>query len=222
MAFPPPSDAWLFATIEVRVDWSAGGALGMRLSKADNMVVELAPSGLAERSGLAVGDTIVDIDDGLITDFHFEAGPHENTMVCSARAAVRDASDAIDRSRPEHTFRVLRPLGPPPGAAAAPSLQPMNHATPAHAQPPSQAPISNQPLQPQPIDPNPLTHYPWATSFKTADGAIKNRYNMPNGTSLPPVAQPQVSLTASQRKAAFATSMSDSSATTPSRRYIVH
>ena len=41
------------ATIEVRVDWSAGGALGMRLSKADNMVVELAPGGLAERSGLA-------------------------------------------------------------------------------------------------------------------------------------------------------------------------
>ena len=119
-------------------------------------------------------------------------------MQCANLRAVLGAQDAFNPASDTHVFRILRP-----GNQMAASPQPVQ--LPHQEQPPAQMAVTQPAPTATPVSSDdPLAHYPWATAFETAEGQIKSRYNMPQGTMLAPMVQLQPTLTTTKRKEAFA------------------
>lgn len=111
----------LCGMLELAVPYAPGG-MGMLIDGARNMIIEVTPGGLAAQCGLAAGDVVAAIDEHVVTQFDWAPGTVEGTLFASNLEATATASAALDPSRPQHTFKVLRalaPAAPEAGAAAA-------------------------------------------------------------------------------------------------------
>lgn len=207
------------------------GPLGLRLDSSTHTITGTAPNGMAARHGIVAGDVLIGINEHTITNFQYAPGPSADTLEVAEIAACMDAMAVISTCSADHfTLHILKPMGDselqPPAATAGPA--PPTAIRDAGAQQrglmsgrlptiKGQRPVAGQAEPPRQLSPprqtseqaaQALSHYPWATSFRDADGHTKNRYNMPNGTALSPLADLEntgnTQLDTIRRKEAFA------------------
>lgn len=151
-------------------------------------------------------------------------GPDEGTVVCGPPTATLPAGAAIDLTKPAVQFCVLRHEGRFAEDPQAEVLRRLESADGSAEQRFRErgvgAALTTARLEPEldmaQSDMNPHTHYPWAVEMKTSDGVFKTKYNVSHGTVLQPLPQVEPSLTALERKRAFAANPRVSASVGPS------
>ena len=184
---------------------NSGEGLGLMLTGDTNMVADIHPEGAGAKGGMMVGDIILAVDDRVVTSVDWRPSDDEGLVVCRAPFALEPAGLALDPTKPAVSLKVLRPVearqaeerAPPSLAeemAAARASVPQEPPSP-QRRPAQQAHVAEQrpPTAQERERMTAQVHamYPWATQIATADGGMKNKYNLAQGTSLQPLQQLQ-------------------------------
>ena len=201
--------------------------LGLMLTGESNMVGDMHPEGPGAQGGLMVGDVIMAIDDRVVTSVDWRPSEDAGVVLCKEPHALEPAGLALDRTKPSVTLKVLRPVELRREETAPPSLAeeiaasrghvPVGQEVPSPQRPPAQPPMyvatqppayvaeQRPPTAQERAQMTAQVHamYPWATQIATADGAMKNKYNLAQGTTLQPLQAVQpLDVDAHLRKAA--------------------
>ena len=191
---------------QTQIHKDQNGSLGVIIDAASNRIEQVHPGSPAASAGLFEGDLVIAIDEQIITDFQWSAGPEEGTMIVAVNSpnSVVAASAAINPARPAHVFQVLRPIFEQQEAAVPPPQQ-QYVPPPPMAEPPQYHQAQYSPPPSEPPQENPLAHYPWATHISTSNDGLKAKYNIKQGTTLVPMPDVRASFESKGRKeAAFA------------------
>jgi hypothetical protein len=192
--------------------------LGLMLTGESNMVADIHPEGPGAQGGMMVGDVILAVDDQVVTSVDWRPSEDEGVVLCKEPHALEPAGLALDRTKPSVSLKVLRPVelrqeetAPPSLAeemAAARGHVPVGQEVPSPQRPSAQPTYVAEQRPPTAQERAQMTAqvhamYPWATQIPTADGGMKNKYNLAQGTTLQPL-QPLQPLDpdATMRKAA--------------------
>jgi len=198
---PPIEDEQCYRMGELIVA-NTGEGLGLMLTADSNMVADIHPEGPGARGGVMVGDVILAVDDRVVTSIDWRPSDDEGVVVCREPYALEPAGLALDPTKPAVSLKVLRQvdlrqeeMAPPSLAeemAAARGHVPVGQEVPSPQRPPAQpAHVAEQrpPTAQERAQMTAQVHamYPWATQIPTADGGMKNKYNLAQGTTLQPL-----------------------------------